>query len=126
MTHKAFELQPGESVIDTWPLHYSPPGGGKYEGRCTITNQRILHASVLDPGAQQNLAEFLDQFTDKRTCVVIPKNRIRQVETEKSYLEKKVILTLDNGGKHVFSYGALNIDRLVQAISTTDNSLSHQ
>jgi len=126
MTIQASELQVGEREIDTWLLQYSPPGGGKFEGRCTITNQRILFVCTFDRDTEKELAELIESLAGNKSCIIIPKNRIREVETERSYLEKKVILTLDNGGKHLFSYGALNIDRLLQAINTTDNFLSHQ
>ena len=36
-------LQPGETKIDTWTLLYLPPNGGKYNGKLTITNQRLLY-----------------------------------------------------------------------------------
>jgi hypothetical protein len=35
-------LQPGEASIDTWSLLYLPPNGGKYNGKLTVTNQRLL------------------------------------------------------------------------------------
>ena len=112
----AVELQPGEEIIDTWPLQYSPPGGGSFDGRCTVTNQRIVYSSDLGQEIKLELAEFMNASQDCREYLVIPKVRITGIETMKTYREKKVILTLDNGQRHVFSYGALNIDRLVEAM----------
>ena len=117
MTFTAIELQPGEEIIDTWPLHYSPPGGGKFEGRCTVTNQRIMYATRLGQELRQKLAEFMDPSKEDREYLIIPKERIADIETEKTYLEKRVILILDNGQRHEFSYGALKIDRVVEAMS---------
>jgi hypothetical protein len=123
MTAKDLVLEPGEKIIDTWPLFYSPPEGGMYEVRCTITNRRLMY------GGQRmritaDLTGLVDLTTGNRDWLVIPKHRIREIETKKSYLEKQVILTLDDGHRHAFSYGALNIDRLVEAISFQDgNSL---
>ena len=116
MATKAFELQPGEEIIDTWPLIYSPPGGGVFDGRCTVTNRRIVYASELDITVKEILAEFIDPNKGNRGYLVIPKTRIMEIEAKRSYLEKRVILTLDNGQRHEFSYGALNIDRLVEAM----------
>jgi hypothetical protein len=119
MDTKAFELLADEQIIDTWPLIYLPPGGGKYDVRCTITNKRIMYTSNIDTKVKMKLAEFIWCSPDNRECMVIPKTRIRLIKTEKTYLEKKVILTLDNGQQHAFSYGPLNIDRVVEAMSSS-------
>ena len=123
MATKAFELEPGEEIIDTWPLTYFPPEEGSYEVRCTVTNKRLLYGGQ-GMRVIADLTGLVDLTTGNRDCLVIPKERIRHMETKRSYLEKRVILTLDNGRKHAFSYGALNIDRLVEAIALQDgNSL---
>ena len=41
-------LQPGETAIDTWSLFYFPPNGGKYNGKLTVTNQRLLYDAMFD------------------------------------------------------------------------------
>src|SRR5690349_8892592 len=107
MPAKGIELEPGEEIIDTWPLLYSSPQGISYEVRCTITNKRIMYASR--PGIEE-LKKGIREWH------VIIKDRIRNIDTKKSYLEKSVILTLDNGQKHEFSYGALNIDKIIEAL----------
>ena len=53
------ELQPGETKIDTWTLLYTPPGGGKYNGKLTITNQRLLYDAKYDVSAKGLLEEAL-------------------------------------------------------------------
>ena len=116
MAVTAIELQPGEEMIDTWALQYSPPGGGCFDGRCTVTTRRIMYSSDLGQEIKLMLAEFMNPLQDSREYLVIPKARITGMETIKTYREKKVILTLDNGQRHEFSYGALNIDRLVAAM----------
>ena len=123
MAAKDLALEPGEKIIDTWPLLYSPPGGDRYEVRCTVTNKRLMYGGA-GMRITADLTGLVDHTTGNRNWLVIPKHRIRQIETRRSYLEKRVILSIDNGQQHEFSYGALNIDRLVDAISTTDgNSL---
>ena len=116
MAAKDLSLEPGEKIIDTWPLFYSPHGGGIFEVRCTVTDKRLLFGGQ-GMRMTADLTGLVDLTTSNRDWLVIPKNRIRQIETKRSYLEKRVILTLDNGHRHEFSYGALNIDRLVEAIS---------
>jgi hypothetical protein len=114
-------LEPGEKIINTWPLFYSPPGGGKYEIRCTVTNKRLMY-SGRGMRIPADLTGLVDITSGNRQWLVIPKRRIRQIETKRSYLEKRIILILDNGHRHEFSYGPLNIDKLVEAISTLDGN----
>src|SRR5687768_6385785 len=116
MSKTFYELLPGEEVIDTWTLLYIPPGGGKYNGKCTITNQRILYDAKLDYSGKGIVEEFFYMKTGSEGYLVIPKNRIKNIETRKSFLDKRVILTLDNGQEHAFSYGALNIDKAAEAM----------
>lgn len=117
MAKNTFDLLPGEEVIDTWTLLYIPPGGGKYNGRCTITNQRILYDAKLDYSIKGLLEEFIYLKTGSEGYLAIPKSRISSIETNKNFLDKRVILTLDNGQRHAFSYGALNIDRAAAAMA---------
>ena len=117
MAKISFDLLPGEEIIDTWTLLYIPPGGGKYNGRCTITNQRILYDAKLDYSVRGVLKEFMYLKTGTEGYLAIPKSRISNMETKKNSMDKTVILTLDNGQEHAFSYGALNIDRAAEAMS---------
>jgi hypothetical protein len=110
------DLQPGEIEIDTWSLFYLPPGGGKYNGKLTVTNRRLLYEAKFD-------ASFLGTLTSTMTIRVgsagfleINKDDIRSVESKKSLFSKKCILTLSDGSQHTFDYGALNIDKTVAAI----------
>jgi hypothetical protein len=123
MGQKDLLIETGEKMIDVWPVMYSPPGGGTYETRCAVTNRRLLFT-----GDRMNITADLTGLVDLTTgnagCLVIPKSRITLIEAERSYLEKTITLTLDNGKRHALSYGALNIDRLVEAISSVEeNSL---
>ena len=54
-----FTLQPGEVEIDTWSLLYVPPGGGKYNGKLTVTNRRLLYDAKFDVSVKGMLAEAL-------------------------------------------------------------------
>lgn len=63
------------------------------------------------------LKGLVETMERNQRWMVIPKHRIRNIETKRSYIEKSIILTLDNGQQHAFSYGPLNIDRLEKALS---------
>jgi hypothetical protein len=105
------ELGPQERVIDTWTLFYLPPGGGKYNGKLKVTNQRLLYEAKFD-------ASVIGVLGNRGASggLEIDKSDIASVETQKKLLSKKAIVTLTDGGVHTFDYGAMNIDKCVAAI----------
>lgn len=109
-------MDPGETAIDTWTLLYTPPSGGKYNGKLRITNQRLLYDAQFDVSASGLLAEATFVKWGSEGLVMIPKARIAKIEPQKSFFSKKVALTLDDGQVHTFSYGMMNIDPVVAAI----------
>lgn len=109
-------MRVGENKIDTWTILYHPPGGGKYNGKLTVTDQRLLYDAKFDVSMKGLLTEAMFVKWGSEGFLEINKSEIRNVETEKKLLCKKVILTLADGSKHTFNYGALNIDKLVEAI----------
>ncbi len=110
------ELLPSESAIDTWNILYLPPGGGKYNGKLTITNKRLLYDARFDAAAEGFLPEEMFKKWGKEGYVEIFKSDIREINVEKSVLVKKAIITLADGTKHTFNYGVLNIDKVVAAL----------
>ena len=109
-------LQPDESKIDTWTLFYLPPNGGKYNGKLTVTNKRLLYDAVFDASFKGMIAEAVTIKWGSEGYLEIDKKDIQDVAVEKKFLSKKAILTLTDGSKHTFDYGALNIDKVVAAI----------
>ena len=105
------DLQPGESAIDTWTLIYTPPGGGNYNGKLTVTNQRLLYDAKWD-------ASVLGTLGNRAASgqLVIDKADIANVEVQKKLLSKKAIVTLSDGSTHIFNYGVMNIDPVAAAI----------
>ena len=112
-----FQLNPGETEIDTWTILYVPPKGGKYNGKLTVTNKRLLYDAKFDATFGGMIEEALFVKLGSEGYVIIPKDRIKNMEVKKSFLSKKVILTLDNGEIHTFDYGALNVDKVAEAIN---------
>ena len=109
-------LQPGEVEIDSWTLLYVPPNGGKYNGKLMVTNRRLLYDAKFDVSMQGMLAEALTVKWGSEGYLEIDKSNIQSVEVQKKLLSKKCILTLTDGSKHTFDYGAMNIDKTVAAI----------
>ncbi len=118
MSKLPFNLLPDEQVIDTWTLLYIPPGGGKYNGKLTITNKRLLYDAKYDVSANGLLSEAMFIKWGSEGYLEINKADITDVQVEKSFLAKKAILTLTDGTRHTFNYGALNIDKVVTAINS--------
>ena len=110
------ELLPEENKIDTWTILYMPPGGGKFNGKLTVTNKRLLYDAKYDVSAKGLLSEALFAKWGSEGYLEISKADITDVQAEKSFLAKKAIVTLNDGSKHVFNYGMLNIDKVVEAI----------
>jgi hypothetical protein len=105
------DLNAGEQKLGHWTLFYIPPDGGKYNGNLTVTNQRLLYDAKLD-------ASLIGVLGNRAATgnLQIDKGDISNVDVQKSFFSKKAILTLSDGSKHTFDYGALNIDKCVAAI----------
>jgi hypothetical protein len=110
------EMEPAETKIDTWTILYNPPGGGKYNGKLTITNKRLLYDAKYDVSAKGLLSEAMFIKWGSEGYLEINKADIKEVQVEKNFLAKKAIVTLTDGSKHTFNYGALNVDKVVEAI----------
>ena len=116
MSKSPFTLAADEQAIDTWTILYIPPGGGKYNGKLTVTNKRLLYDAKYDVSAKGLLTEAMFVKWGSEGYLEIDKSLITDVQTEKSFLSKKVIITLSDGSKHTFNYGALNIDKVAEAV----------
>lgn len=116
MANTKIELNENENIIDNWALNYVPPAGGKYNGNCIITNQRILFELVMDYSATGIL--FKGQYFKKGQFISIHKAEIKNTEMKKGFLGKKMMLTLENGELHIFDRGVMSIDAIENAMQT--------
>lgn len=95
-----YNFHPGEAPIDTRAIIYRPQTGSRYTGKLTATTKRLIFNTRFDKA-------FLE----------INKNEISRVQVQKGFLVKKDIISLLDGSRHTFNYGALNIDTLADAIN---------
>ena len=116
MSKSPFTLAPDEQATDTWTILYIPPGGGKYNGKLTVTNKRLLYDAKFDVSAKGMLAEALFVKWGSEGYLEIDKSLITDVQIEKGFLARKVVVTLNDGSKHTFNYGVLNVDKVAEAI----------
>lgn len=104
-------IRAGETIIGAWTLFYLPPDGGKYNGKLTVTNQRLLYDAKLDASL---LGVLGNQMVEGR--LVIEKSAIDGIEVQRKLFSKRATVTLADGSRHIFDYGAMNIDKCVAAI----------
>jgi len=109
-------LQQDEVNLGVWTLFYLPPAGGKYNGKLTVTNRRLLYDAMFDVSFKGMVVEALTIKWGSEGYLEIDKDYIKSVAVQKKLLSKKCILTLTDGSMHTFDYGAMNIDKAVAAI----------
>ncbi|MEO7445111.1 MAG: hypothetical protein ABIT96_07555 [Ferruginibacter sp.] len=109
-------LEPGEIKKDTWAIQYISPACLRYNGKLTITNRRLVFTAKLNEYVNQSIADVLLEKDVKENLLVIIKADIKDLKVENNQLSKKAIVILNDGSRHTFNYGSLNIDRLVDAI----------
>jgi hypothetical protein len=109
-------MAPDEQKIDTWTVFYYPPKGGKYNGKLLVTNRRLCYDAKFDVSASGMLSEALFMKSGSEGYLEIPKQRISNVGVQKSFFAKKVLVTLDDGSVHTFSYGIASVDKIAAAI----------
>lgn len=105
------DMLPGENAVDTWIIYYRPPGGGKYNGRLTVTDQRLIYRATNDAS--------LSGVLSNRAATgrfIIEKGDIREIDVRKGLFRKTATLLLADGSRHMFDRGALGIDKIVAAI----------
>jgi hypothetical protein len=113
-----FEIESGENKIDTWTIMYVPPYGGKYNGKLTVTNKRLIYEAKYEATVLGTLAASSPFAPNSLGVSILPKEDITLVEISKSFLSKKVIVNMNNGEKHIFDYGALGVDKVADAIKS--------
>ena len=111
-----YQLQEGEKLIGTWMINYIPPNGGRYLGQLDVTDTNLYFDGKFDMSFSGMIQEALFVKKGSAGYLSIPRKVIHKVEAKRSFLKKKVMLTLTSGQVHTFDYGALNIDKLVEAL----------
>lgn len=108
------EMQPGEITTDTWSINYFPPSGKKAIGKLSVTNQRLLFLPMHEVDA------LTLSIYNKKGLIVLTREEIKKVDVQKTFLSKKVLITMSDNSTHIFDYGVMNIDKLATAIQTTN------
>ncbi|MFC1617795.1 PH domain-containing protein [Patescibacteria group bacterium] len=136
MSKDEFQLQQGEEELGSWTIYYEPTNYDvSFTGRLTITNQRVIYFTqgqtryswgrkMRNMGDDNLLAELLRldkqffTYDQKTLSLIIPRDKIKKVDSSKKLLSKKVIITLADNSHVTFSYGAMNIDKILEALKS--------
>jgi hypothetical protein len=113
------ELQPNETIIDTWSINYFPPIGGKGEicnGKLTVTNIRLHFAPKSLINIKDTLQGVGGNVLKSEEPIIIDKSKILRIESNKSFWNKRVLITTDNGQTYGFGYGLRSIKSLIIAL----------
>ncbi len=105
-----------EIKIDSWDLYYTFPDGSYFFGALTITNQRICFETKVT-GAVQAMLKASSMLTNHMgNYVILSKNLITGIEAVKDTIGNKVVLTLNNGEKHILDRKMLSMEKIVTAL----------
>ncbi|MFC1615798.1 PH domain-containing protein [Patescibacteria group bacterium] len=111
-----FELEQGEKEIDTWTIMYQMPKGDKFNGKLMVSDKRLVYDAQFDMSVGSLIDQAFLVKTEGGPVISIPKSKIKKVDVEKKFFSKKVIITLNDDSKHIFNYGMLSVDKLVDAV----------
>ncbi len=109
-------LDPGEIEKGSWTTNFLPDGGGRYTGKLVITDRRVVFMSQFDTSLSGSLRNIMTHDPGGGDIIAIPRDRIADIAVKKSLLNKKVLLTLDDGDVHTIDMGAMSVDKIVAAL----------
>ena len=119
--------------LGEWTINYRPEEGGRYTGKLTVTDEKLLFASLYESSNKTIVkAIFLDvgsfaaagghnvyrYSNDDEARVDLPAAEIARVEATKKGLMKRAVVTMNGGQQFVFDYGMLSVKKLVETIQT--------
>jgi hypothetical protein len=119
--------------LGEWTVNYLPEEGGRYTGKLTVTDEKLLFASLYESSNKTIVkAIFLDVGTfaaagghsvyrysnDDEARVDLPAAEIARVDAAKKGIMKRAVVTMNDGQQFVFDYGMLSVQRLVEAIQS--------
>lgn len=115
----SLSLQQSEEIINTWTMIFLPDSKEKINGRLTVTNQRLVFDMLYNISSFQQVIQSAYLVADGQySQLEIPKTDIVNVSIEKSFLQKKVIVSVENGDLFTFSHGLMSVDSIVAAIKS--------
>jgi hypothetical protein len=111
-----FSLDPEEQEVGHWTTNFLPGQGGRNTGKLTITDKRVIFHAQYDTSLSGLVSEAIFYKFGDEGYFIIPRDQIKLVETKSSFINKRVILNLENGQKHTIDNGMLSIDKIVASL----------
>lgn len=97
-------------MIDTWPMSYHAPWGDKYVGKLMISNKRLVFIPDNGGSYPSRVPELMTDYME------LLKENIMNVKQQNTLFSKKIIVTLADNSSHIFNYGVMNTDKILEAI----------
>ena len=119
--------------LGEWTINYLPEEGGRYTGKLTVTDEKVVFASLYESSNKTIVkAIFLDVGTfaaagghtvyrysnEDEATVDLPTSEIVGVDAAKKGMMKRAVVTMKGGEEFVFDYGMLSVKKLVAAIES--------
>ena len=111
-----FSLDPNEVEKGHWTTNFLPQGGGRYTGKLTITDKRIIFHAQYNTSFAGLVTEALFYKFGDEGYIIIPRDQIQEVEKKTSLMNKRVILKLQNGQVHAIDNGILSVDKIIETL----------
>jgi hypothetical protein len=113
-----FSLDDGETEKGKWTTNFLPYSGNKYTGQLIITDKRVIFHAQFNTSFTGIVTEALFYKFGDEGYFIIPRDQIKSIDTKVSFLNKKVILTMNNGQINTIDNGALGIDKIVAVLKS--------
>ncbi len=122
-----YPLEESERELGTWTTNFVLPDVARYIGDLTVTDCNLIFR-LRGQMSMNMLASFLlpDIISGQplyRTIgedqyLVYPKDKIKAIIPQKSFLKKKIILQTDEDKELIIDNGMLSIDPILQALES--------
>jgi hypothetical protein len=107
----SLQVQPGEVELGTWMVAVE-----RYTGALVVTDRRVLFRPKV--AGTSVLGMLISQIptAKERNTVVLMKDQIVDVRTEKGMINTSILVTITNGNVFAFTRGLMSADPIVAAI----------
>ncbi|UNC91453.1 hypothetical protein [Candidatus Contubernalis alkaliaceticus] len=111
-----YPLDADETELGTWTTNIILTDIGRFVGDLTITNKKLIYLSKFDMSLKAIANKALFYGIDQEQYLVLPRERIKNVKAKKSLINKRVIITLDDGDEIIIDNGMLSVDKIMKAL----------
>lgn len=122
-----YPLEDSERELGTWTTNFVLPDVARYIGDLTVTDRNLIFR-LRGQVSMNMLASFLlpdfisgqplYQSIGEDQYLVYPKEKIKAIIPQKSFLKKKIVLQTSEDRELVIDNGMLSIEPIIQALES--------